>query len=340
MKKYTVLIRAFIAIYLLVITSIAHGWVKKTTTSKGASIPMETYYIGRFSIAMPAEMKEAQGSRSHKLRDFDISEIVWPGGGSHEKVKGVEWERVLSEIQQPTLSKKANEIIIKTQDFPGLGNWAKGVFYYASDSSKTAKWAVLMDTGKVGLWMKTNPPVLIDKENKSNNAVKNFHNIGKSYRVIDSNAQRPKGDWFYLKNGAINLPYLWQEESDIRFEGHPLNLVLRIRMNETYSVKNPGLIEKTTVAIVSGYADSMKIVKNRSNKRTIAGLDGEEEVHKQTVQGETTLFFMWEYNGKKNSGENPRIVITMESPDGNLDEKLKIWDAILDSMKPMFVQKK
>ena len=55
-----------------------------------------------------------------------------------------------------------------------------------------------------------------------------------------------------------------------------------------------------------------------------------------TVTEQDCAGHMWRYAGKKDSGEYPEIVLEMESPDGNLKEKLKIWDAILESMKPLY----
>ncbi|MFH1028812.1 MAG: T6SS immunity protein Tli4 family protein, partial [Pseudomonadota bacterium] len=153
----------------------------------------------------------------------------------------------------------------------------------------------------------------------------------------------PKGDWFFLKHGAINLPYLWQEKSYVRFEGHPLNLKIEIDMDMDAGHKRPqfGLIEKASAAIDSGYASAANVsIKNiRSQKREVAGVPGEEVIDRLTDKDNKTLDFGWEYVGKKDSGEYPTMRITMESPDGNLDEKLKIWDAVLDSMKPMFERK-
>ena len=328
-----------ILLLILLVNTTAFG----RGTNKEDNKPMQTYYVGRFSTAVPAEMKEAGGSRTHKLRDFKLTEIVWPKGISHITARDVEWKKYLSEIEVPTLSKTANEIIIKTQDFPGLGKWAEGVFYYATNSTRTANWAVIMDTGSFGLWIKTNPPVLIDKEIKSNKAAKNLINICKSYHVMDSNNAKPKGDWFFLKHGAINLPYLWQEKSYVRFEGHPLNLKIEIDMDMDAGHKRPqfGLIEKASATIDSGYASAANVsIKNiRSQKREVAGMPGEEVIDRLTDKDKKTLDFGWEYVGKKDSGEYPTMRITMESPDGNLDEKLKIWDAVLDSMKPMFERK-
>ena len=297
---------------------------------------METYYLGRFSIAMPAGMIEAQGSRSHQLRYVEIKEVLWPESVSSEKAREAEWNKFVAGIKQPTLSYTASQIVIKTQDFPGLGKWAKGVFYHISGSTRSGKWSVLIDAGSIGLWLKTSA-VVIEKENVSNKSVNNINNIGMYYEVTAHNP--PKQNLYYLKHGAINLPYGAQEESDVRFEDSSLDLTLRVTMHETYEVEKAGLIEKTIAAIGSGYASGVNIEKIRSHKRTVAGLNGEEEVLREIEGKKASLNFVWEYNGKVDSGECPRIVVTMDSPDGNLDEKLKIWDAVLDSMKPMFVRK-
>ena len=338
-KKLRFLV-GLVFLFIILIAGIVQGCDEKTTTSKGANKSMETYYIGRFSIAVPGEMKEAQGSRSHQLRRVEIDEIVWPEVINHEKARELEWNNFMAEINKLTPPEGKFKNIIKAQDFPGVGKWANGIFYHnINDSNEEGSWKLLMDSGQTAVWFK-GIPVLVEKENKSNLMVENIKNIGKSYRVLDSTTSKPKGDWFYLKHGAINLPYLWQEKSYIRFEGHPLNIKIEVEMHETYTVEKAGLIEKTIDAITTGYASGVKMKKIRSQKRTVADLNGEEEVLRMTEKDKDALNFVWEYNGKENSGECPRIVITMDTPNGNLDEKLKIWDAVLDSMKPMFVQKK
>ena len=44
--------------------------------------------------------------------------------------------------------------------------------------------------------------------------------------------------------------------------------------------------------------------------------------------------------GEEDSGKRPEIQITMESADGALEEKIKVWDAILDSFKPKYPMRK
>jgi hypothetical protein len=326
-------------LFILMACPFVQGCDKTANAEKGANKSMETYHIGRFSFGIPKEMKLM--SRSHKLREEEINEIMWPAEISHERARETEWNKFMSKIKTLAPPKGKDSVIIRMRDISGVGKWAKAVFYYDYfGRPRTATWALLLDAGPVGVWIKDNPPGLVEDENKTNNAINNISNIGKSYHLMDSISQKPNSDWFYLKYGAINLPYLWQESSDVRFEEHPLNLTLKIRMNETYSVEKAGLIEKTIDAIATGYASGVQIKKIRSHKRTVADLNGEEEVLRMTAKDEDTLSFAWEFNGKVNSGESPRIVITMDTLNSNLDEKLKIWDAVLDSMKPMFERKK
>lgn len=336
---YTKLLTALFLIIAIQIAFISTSWsfLEETATNKGEKIPMNTHYIGRFSIAVPAEMKE--GARKQKIRYVEIKEIVWHEGVSHETARDTEWNNFTSKLEKlrPRLIK--DKVIINKGDSTDIGKWTKYILYHDQNNDNTeGTWSFLMDTGPTGVWMKGRP-VKIVKERLSNKMFNNICNIGSSYENQGSK-DKLKGDYFYLKNGAINLPYMWQENSDVRFEEHSLGLTLRIRMHETNKVEKAGLIDKTVDAIATGYASGVKIKKIRSHKRTVAGLNGEEEVLRMTAKDEDTLSFVWEFNGKVNSGESPRIIITMDTLNSNLDEKLQIWDAVLDSMKPMFERKK
>jgi hypothetical protein len=49
---------------MLVVTacSLFNGCDKTTITGEGANIPMKTYFIGRFSVELPSEMKQEERS--------------------------------------------------------------------------------------------------------------------------------------------------------------------------------------------------------------------------------------------------------------------------------------
>lgn len=173
----------------------------------------------------------------------------------------------------------------------------------------------------------------------------NIQSSAKSYDHLDqaSRIEPQHGDSFYLEHGVINRPYRSQEESYARFEGHSLDLIIDIKMEMDvgYYRETEGLIEKTKEMLTAAaMLPGGSISKIRLAKREVAGMKGEESILRITEDSEKTLLFTWEFNGKEDSGEYPTTTIEMESPDGNLDEKIKIWDAVLASMKPMFVRKK
>lgn len=336
-------IRALLVlIYLLATCSILQGCDRKTNTGKGAIIPMKTYYIGRFSIAVPAVMKLIK--QTSEIGYVDIKEVNCPKSMSNKEIRTREWSSFLEEVNRLSPPEGKDKVIIRIRDFDGMGQWAKGALYYDNYlHPRTATWAILLDNVTILLWLKCGP-TLINDENETNRVAKNISVTGKSYQLFyyDSKENLPQGDWFYLKYGAVNLPYEEQEESYARFEGHPLDLVLDIKMEMDVGNYREagGLIEKTQellaeAALMPGISAS----KIRLGKRVVAGMKGEESILRMSEAGRKILQFTWEFNGKEDSGEYPTTAIEMESPDGNLDEKIKIWDAVLDSMKPMFVRK-
>ena len=304
---------------------------------------MKTHYIGRFSIAAPPEMRIAV--RTAALRYVEIDEIVWPKDVNHEQARNTEWDNFMVKINQLIPPDGTDKVIVRTQNFPGVGQYTKGVLYHKEgDASDEATWSILMDSGSVGVWFKGRS-VILDKENLNKKMLKNIETSAKSYTFTEQGKQNtlPHGDWFYLEHGAINRPYRSQEESYIRFEGHPLDLVLHIKMEMDvgYYRETWGLIDKTKELLTdAALRPGISISKIRLGKREVAGMKGEESILRIWEHGENTLQFTWEFNGKEDSGEYPTTTIEMESPDGKLDEKIRIWDAVLDSMKPMFERKK
>ena len=335
--KYFLLIN-----FIILVCPIVQGCDKKTNTRKGENIQMERHYIGRFSIAVPTEMKVA--TRGSTFRFAEITETLWAKDKSHEQTRTAEWNNLMAEIRKLTPPNGKDNVIIRAQDFPGVGQWAKGVYYYYDQYADIdGRWALLVDTGHVGVWLKGDS--VVERENVSHKLSNNINNSGKSYIFIEpkTNKALPMGDWFYLEHGAINLPYEEQEESYVRFEGHSLDfkLAVRMEMDIDNKIETMGLIEKskamlTAASLMTGGSMS----KIRLAKREVAGMKGEESILRISEDGETTLMFTWEFNGKEDSGEYPTTTIEMEAPDGKLDEKIAIWDAVLNSMKPMFERKK
>jgi len=317
---------------ILLLTTTASGWYK----SKRTNLPMKTYPMGRFSVDVPVFMKQA--IQEQRIRSCDVSEFVWPTGKSKDQVRDEVYKARLAEINKLERPEKVKAIIMDDRIISGTGQWARGVFYYGNHyQDDEGYWDVLVDAGPIGVWLKFDGILKVKEE-----MFKWVVVVAKAYKTIgyDDFNKLPPGNWFYLQHGALNLPYLEQEHTYARFEGHPLDLKFEIEMNETQEVEKEGLIEKLATLLASTVTPGLDIKKIRTNKRKVAGIKGEEIILKMTEDGESKIQFAWKYHGKEDSGEYPEIEITMESPDGNLNEKLKIWDAVLDSMKPMFERKR
>lgn len=317
---------------LLACTSSEGTQKKGTHTATDKGVPrMTTYPIGRFAIDVPAEMKLVH--QWQRLRYAEIEEFAWPGSVPRERARDEAWKRRLAEIGKLTPPKGKERVIIETREFPGLGDWARGVFYYGANwADDEGYWLIFADSGTSGIWLTYHG--LTDAKQEMLTWLLEIARSYQSRRFGD--LKLPPGNWFYTERGAINLPYLEQETAAARFEGHPLGLEIDIETTETHKVEEAGLIKKTMAAMATGFATGLNIDKISSRKKTVAGLDGEEEVLRMNDGNKTVLNFAWEYRGRKDSGEYPEIRITMDSADGKLEQKLQVWDAVLNSLKPMY----
>lgn len=184
----------------------------------------------------------------------------------------------------------------------------------------------MVDYGKIGLWLKLDGT-------DDDLSVKNLQNILSNYIPEPRTSKRA----FHLKYGGIDLPYLEQERTYARFEGHQLGLNLEIDMNETNDIEEVAIAERLTASMATRYAPGVNVDIIRSGNRTAAGLKGEELVMRMSASGEETqIQFCWEYRGVVDSGEHPEIQITMETSDDNLHEKLKVWDSLISSFSQLY----
>jgi hypothetical protein len=159
--------------------------------------------------------------------------------------------------------------------------------------------------------------------------------VSGAYRGPDEDKGIGSESRFYLDHGSINLPYLEQERVYARFEGHPLGLKFSIEMEPTHKVKKVGLLERLSALFLSGFASGVDIDKLRTGKRVVAGLRAEEVLLRATDETGPQLSFTWHYLGQEDSGDHPEIILDMESKDGQAQEKMAVWDRILNSMKPV-----
>ncbi len=311
---------------------------------------MTTYYIGRYSVGIPSDMKE--GMQLQGLRDFKMTEILLPSdpGEKQEYLEKI-WKEIIDKAEKhhdrPNDKKTG---IVQFQSFPEIGPWAKGVIRYDGISGRSGTWIVLIDKGKVALMLET-PRGFTFANDGVRISIKNLIRIGRAYSPRDRNSKQspPRGDYFYLQHGVIALPFLWHERVTSEFmklnaassQGYDPRDFISIEMDSTYTGQKHSVSDNIASTIESGFAFSkgVKIDRLRSGKRAVAGMDGQEELNrmKDKSKEKASFSFDWEYIAKEDSGEEPGILISMWCPDnGDEKERLKIWDAVLNSMRPMY----
>lgn len=318
---------------MLLICTASQGGEKKLQQDRQGAKTMVTYPVGRFAIDVPYEMNlDHQGQR---FRYALVEEFLWPADVPRQQARDAQWEKQLRKIAKLEPPKGKDRVVVESREFPGIGAWCRGILYRGNRLSQTdGRWLLLVDAGAVGIVLELEGLIQYEKD-----MLQDLLEIARSYHVRRfGDIKLTAGNWFYTRHGALNLPYLEQESATVRFAGHPLELKIEVETTEVHQTekREHGLIARTFAAIASGYAVGVDVDRIRSRDRTIAGLEGEEEIDRMKAQDERELSFAWRYAGRKDSGNYPQILITMESEDCKLDEKLKLWDAVLNSMKPLY----
>ncbi|MDA8140536.1 MAG: T6SS immunity protein Tli4 family protein [Desulfobacteraceae bacterium] len=294
--------------------------------------PVITYGAGRFVLDIPACMKF---SGRYSVRTFDLKEDVWPVEDK-QKVAQTTWEKILTEIDQKKPPKGQNKVMIEAREFSSTHKWCKSVFFYGdSYDGDRGDLSILLNSDMVGLWITTYGE-FTGKDFMYDKASDLVH----AYRPPTSRFGRVQvlsgRDSFYLQYGAIDLPFEYSESVSVDFAGHPLDekMLISVMTRVVEEDQKIGLLDRAASSLTLKMAKGLKIDKLRSGKRTVGGLKGEEILERFTDDGRVTLAFSWMHLGKKDSAHQPHIIIDMESQDGRPEEKLALWDAVLDSMRP------
>jgi len=285
---------------------------------------MKTYYMGRFAIDLPEDFKlEIQ---SQTVRYAEVSDFKWKEK-DRDKERNALWAQKIEKIKKLTPPKIRKQIIIEEKVLKGIGHEARAIAYYGNQYAPNCTyWTILADYGTVGMWL------TLDGEDDGL-SIKNFTNILKHYQYGFNDLTK---DSFCLNYGRIELPYLEQESTYARFAG-PMGMKLEIEMRQIHKEpESGGIISRTIAAMATGFASGLDIEKVRSRKKTAANLPGEEEILQGSDGENQDLSFDWEYLGTVESGEKPWIQITLDTKPDNRDEKIIIWDQILNSFRPAY----
>jgi hypothetical protein len=318
-----------IAICFFILATGQGGCSPNNKNSKHSSVTekrqetMERHRVGRFAVRLPESM--SRSGENYKIRFSEVEEVNWEGSRDIREVRDSLWGQKLSDIQQLKPPTGQEQIVIEERSISRNGVKLDGVLYYGFDyTEKLLAWEALLTKRSSALWIRKE-----FSEDYTEEVVDHLVEIASSYHSppVSENA------WFYLEEGAIALPYLEQESAYASFEGHPLDLTLELEMKSTDEVSEVGLLDRIAAAVGENFAPGVNTEKIRTGTRTVAGLEGEEAILKVSEDTDSTLSFSWMYPGREDSGTHPKILLKMESSVDEEDEKINIWDQVLDSME-------
>lgn len=286
--------------------------------------------VGRWCLMVPASM--ARSADTYKVQGLALEEVAWEPGAKNP------WEREwLARLTKVDALKERRErpshvhgtIVDQRLLVPDK---LKAVEYYGRGHKEIVTWGAIFDAGPSGLWLQADA----SPEN-AEEAVQRIAGVGPAYRVPEPGQVEPPKGAFHMARGVIAAPFKLAEEAHARFNGHPLKLDLSFSYETTFEPNTQGLmerfasaLEKSGATVVGGGARPI-----RNQKRKVAGLPGEEMILHTHERGKGGLSFLWTTPGEEGSGKHPEIGIEMESSDEKKDEKIELWDALLDAVKPV-----
>lgn len=284
---------------------------------------------GRFCMTIPASMRRT--SERFAMRDVELKEVAFSPAGAEAFSRA--WKAKLAQIDalkadREIPSDQNGEILVKRTLKPGS---FEGALYYATDSAYVTFGALLGASPERGLWLEE-----LFSKSHAEQVIADVGEIGLSYRLRPPKEEPwplPGKDWFHLAHGAVALPFKESERIQCGFEGHPLKVKLSIETKGVDVPEKKGLARKFSEALGAAgaqFAGALSPVKQRG--RAAAGLEGEEMVMRD-VDGKR-LYFMWSFPGEPRSGTKPRVILKMETRDEHLEEKMALWDRLVDSLAP------
>ena len=294
-----------------------------------------TFGVGRFVIDIPVSMQYRGGT--YRMRDRSIEEVMWPDADKDKESETL-WNTHIEGIKKLKAPNGFENALIEIKDIENIGKSCRAVLFF-NEPLDTAYGTlhIFLDSGSTAVWIKARDKKIASKDftyQKSTDLAKAYrppsHRLGKADVLTNR-------DSFYLEHGAVDLPFEYKESVDLGFQGHAIDkhLELSIETEVVHEVEQSGLIERFKAVIATNYAPGLKIDKIKTGSRTVAGMEGEEIIYRGTEDdGEVEISFVWEHPGVAKNAHLPNVIIDMATTDGQFDEKLAVWDTILDSMRP------
>jgi hypothetical protein len=289
--------------------------------------PLTEHRVGRLVLSLPAEMRRA-GQEHVLCSSVYVREVEWTSSNGYKKVWS-EWLQKLSELRSPP---GVREIIIEQRE---IAPRCQAVLAHDSEHDRTIRtWFALLDVGTHGVWMEC-----AREPHAPEQALVRLYAVTRSYRPIEARARFLPESWFYLERGAITGLPLRDEYASVLFEGAPLDPAhpLCVRVVPGAEAQS-GHMSRLRRALALGLAGESKVTVLRTGSRRVAGFEGEELIIQVETEGSERLSWVWSYSGQPGALNAPCIELSMHAKGDAREEKLRLWENTLDSMRHLLPQ--
>jgi Tle cognate immunity protein 4 C-terminal domain len=324
---------ARMAVALLALAACARAAGKEQTMEPkawGETVPM---CAGRFCADVPKVME--RGGR-YSMLDVTLQEKVWrpPLDKAFErewtaqlsKVDDIRGQRIQEQKLRP--SSVAGDVVEKRTVAPRF----EALCYY-QDSKHVVEWIAVRDCGPLGLVLSR-----WGLAERKDAFAANIVEIGNAYHARDAKEPWPSpgADWFYLDHGAVKLPPREEERMETNFDGLGVRFVMQTET--TAEPEKTGPLGRYKLALARLAGDTGTTVVKQDSRRKVAGFTGEELVVREKGNKppeELELQFGWVFRGEANSAVRPRLALRIETKADREAEKIALWNALLDSVRPV-----
>jgi len=318
---------------ILLLTLILGGchYMTIDTASPNPSLPpcpVTMFSVGRFMIPVPKDMGLVGGI--HKVNKITIEEIAWKKGRDREEYLKEVWMPVRTQARKRYIEGgklgPASQGGLAEEDVSHLFGYPAMLFCYRS---KTADHNIDVHIGLPEAILRLTESRFYPIGNACLDMEERILNLFKHYRFGNKNVAP---DSFFSAGGRVEGLKTWHEQASLGATwpagaSRP-TIRLSFRTSPSCTLEFPKSVY-TGLSVARKHGIRLHVL--RSQKRTLAGMVGLEEVYLigNKDDDELRLSASWKYPGSGKDPEKPDIELKITCPESAKEKALHIWDTVM-----------
>ncbi|SFL72618.1 hypothetical protein SAMN05421830_105174 [Desulfomicrobium norvegicum] len=323
----------FPSLSILLLTLILGGCHYMTIDTAGPNpnlppCPVTMFPVGRFMVPVPKDMK--LGAGIHNVNKITIEEIAWKKGRDREEYLKEVWMLVRTEAWERYIEGgklgPSNQGGWAEEDVSHLFGYPAMLFCYRS---KTADHNIDVHIGLPEAILRLTESRFYPIGNACLDMEERILNLFKHYRFGNKNVAP---DSFFSAGGRVEGLKTWHERASLgaTWPAGASRPTIRLSFHTS-----PSCTDEFPKNVFTGSAVARKhgirLHVLRSQKRTLAGMVGLEEVYLigNKDDDELRLSASWKYPGSGKDPEKPDIELKITCPESAKEKALHIWDTVM-----------